>query len=124
MRMRMRFAVAAALCAAVSGGQAFAQPVAVSGGALPGDFNSDGYPDAVIGAAEANVDGVRWAGYMTTLNGSARGLTTSGGKLLSRANLPGDPLAAEAFGTGLGGSGDLDGDGFAAQVVNAQGIRT
>ncbi|MFF3216025.1 FG-GAP repeat protein [Streptomyces sp. NPDC002886] len=117
----MRFAVAAALCAAVSSGPDFAQPVAAPGGALPGDFNGDGYPDAVIGAAQAKVNGVQSAGYMTTLNGSARGLTTSGGKVVSRANVAGDPLTREAFGTLLGGSGDLHGDGFADQVVNAQG---
>ncbi|MCJ0871890.1 FG-GAP and VCBS repeat-containing protein [Streptomyces sp. AP-93] len=119
--MRVRCAVAAALCAAVSAGPAFAQPMAASGAVLPGDFNSDGYPDAVIGAADGTVNGVAGAGYMTTLNGSSRGLTTSGGKLLSRANLPGDPLPAERFGSGLGSSGDLNDDGYADQVVIAQG---
>ncbi|MGW0882377.1 FG-GAP and VCBS repeat-containing protein [Streptomyces sp. NPDC002671] len=119
--MRMRFTVAA-LCAAVATGTALAQPgAAATGTVLPGDYNNDGYPDAVIGAGLANVDGVTHAGYMTTLNGSAHGLTTSGGKLLSRASLPGDPLAGEGFGTDLGGSADLNGDGYADQVVVAQG---
>ncbi|MFJ7270804.1 FG-GAP repeat protein [Streptomyces sp. NPDC099050] len=76
----------------MSSGPAFAQPVAAPGAVLPGDVNGDGYPDAVIGAAQANVNGVGWAGYMTALNGSARGLTTTGGKLISRANVAGDPL--------------------------------
>ncbi len=59
---------------------------------------------------------------MTVLNGSARGLTTSGGKLLSRANLPGDPLSGGSFGSGMCGSGDLNDDGYADQVVIAQGF--
>ncbi|MFI9251134.1 integrin alpha [Streptomyces sp. NPDC053069] len=50
-----------------------ATPAAAVHGAVPGDFNGDGYRDAVLPAPEANVAGKAGAGAVVVLYGSKWG---------------------------------------------------
>ncbi|MHA4818529.1 FG-GAP repeat protein [Streptomyces aculeolatus] len=86
------------------------------------DFNGDGYRDLVVAAPSGTVDGVRRAGYVAVLYGSAGGLDTAERKVLSQstAGVPGTSEAGDAFGATLA-SADLDRDGYADLAVGVTG---
>ncbi|MFF4800079.1 integrin alpha [Streptomyces sp. NPDC001351] len=65
-------------------------------GAVPGDFNGDGYRDAVLPAPGANVSGKTAAGAVVVLYGSASGLSATHRKTITQ-NTPGVPGTSEAY---------------------------
>lgn len=86
------------------------------------DFNGDGYRDLVVAAPSGTVDGVKRAGYVAVLYGSAGGLDTAERKVLSQATagVPGSPEAGDAFGATVT-SADFDRDGYADLAVGSTG---
>ncbi|MFI7408540.1 FG-GAP and VCBS repeat-containing protein [Streptomyces sp. NPDC049627] len=109
------------LAAALTGGLLTALPAATASAApsgLSGDFNGDGYRDAVIGAPLAPVAGKSDAGYVAVMYGTASGLDTGKRQIISQATdgIPGVPENYDDFGDRLT-TGDLDGDGYTDIVV-------
>ncbi|MEU1408560.1 VCBS repeat-containing protein [Streptomyces sp. NPDC005728] len=97
-----------------------AVPAAAVHGAVPGDFNGDGYRDAVLPAPGANVAGKQGAGAVVVLYGSKSGLSTSRRATITQ-NTVGVPGAAEpndGFGAATA-TADLNRDGYADLVVSA-----
>ncbi|WP_151773104.1 FG-GAP-like repeat-containing protein [Streptomyces abyssomicinicus] len=95
-------------------------PAAAVHGAVPGDFNGDGYADAVLPAPGATVAGEEGAGAVVVLYGAAAGLSTSRRATVTQ-NSAGVPGAAE-FNDGFGSAtatADLNRDGYADLVVSA-----
>lgn len=97
-----------------------ATPAAAVHGAVPGDFNGDGYRDAVLPAPGANVVGKRGAGAVVVLYGSKSGLSTSRRTVLTQntAGVPGTAEPYDGFGTATA-TADLNRDGYADLVVSA-----
>ncbi|MCG7204336.1 FG-GAP repeat protein [Streptomyces arenae] len=95
-----------------------AVPAVALHGAVPGDFNGDGYRDAVLPAPGANVSGKQGAGAVVVLYGSASGLSTSRRKTITQntAGVPGVSEAGDAFGSATA-TADLNRDGYADLVV-------
>ncbi|MFF5185709.1 FG-GAP repeat protein [Streptomyces sp. NPDC000345] len=97
-----------------------AAPAVAVHGAVPGDFNGDGYRDAVLPAPGANVAGKAGAGAVAVLYGSKSGLSTSRRAIITQ-NTAGIPDTAEPH-DGFGGAtatADLNRDGYADLVVSA-----
>ncbi|MEU6354059.1 VCBS repeat-containing protein [Streptomyces sp. NPDC047072] len=93
-------------------------PASAVHGGVPGDFNGDGYRDAVLPAPGANVSGKEAAGAVVVLYGSSSGLSASRRKTITQ-NTAGVPGAAEkwdAFGAATA-TADLNRDGYADLVV-------
>lgn len=87
-----------------------------------GDTNNDGFSDVVVGAPGEAVDGKAFAGSVTVLLGSARGLTGSGARAIHE-NTEGVSGAAEAddsFGAAVDLT-DRNGDGRADLSVGVPG---
>ncbi|MCQ0024603.1 FG-GAP-like repeat-containing protein [Streptomyces somaliensis DSM 40738] len=123
MKSRPRRAAAAALCTAAVLGVTGLAPGAASAAPPPAggtraDFNGDGYADIAISAPAATVNGLKKAGAVTVLYGSADGYVTTNSATVSQAapGVPGDPTAERRWGH-LGGNGDLDGDGYDDLIV-------
>ncbi|MFF0167147.1 VCBS repeat-containing protein [Streptomyces prasinus] len=97
-----------------------ATPAAAMHGAVPGDFNGDGYRDAVLPAPGANVSGKRGAGAVVVLYGSKSGLSTSRRATITQntAGVPGTAEPDDGFG-GATATADLNRDGYADLVVSA-----
>ncbi|CAM5720338.1 hypothetical protein SCANM63S_05843 [Streptomyces canarius] len=111
----------ALLVAAVVGAPLLsATPAVAVHGAVPGDFNGDGYRDAVLPAPGANVAGKTGAGAVVVLYGSASGLSTSRRVTITQnsAGVPGAAEADDGFGSATA-TADLNRDGFADLVVSA-----
>lgn len=111
----------ALLVAAVVGAPLLsATPAVAVHGAVPGDFNGDGYRDAVLPAPGANVAGKTGAGAVVVLYGSASGLSTSRRVTITQnsAGVPGSAEPDDGFGTATA-TADLNRDGFADLVVSA-----
>ena len=97
-----------------------AAPAVAVHGAVPGDFNGDGYRDAVLPAPGANVSGKEGAGAVVELYGSKKGLSASRRAVVTQ-NSPGVPDTAEAgdaFGSATA-TADLNRDGYADLVVGS-----
>ncbi|MFI5549212.1 VCBS repeat-containing protein [Streptomyces sp. NPDC051738] len=97
-----------------------AVPAAAVHGAVPGDFNGDGYRDAVLPAPGANVSGKEAAGAVVVLYGSASGLSATGRKTLTQntSGVPGTAEAYDRFGSATA-TADLNRDGYADLVVTS-----
>ncbi|MFE6825105.1 FG-GAP repeat protein [Streptomyces sp. NPDC057690] len=97
-----------------------AVPAVAVHGAVPGDFNGDGYRDAVLPAPGANVAGRERAGAVVVLYGARTGLSAARRVLITQ-NTAGVPDTAEA-GDGFGSAtatADLNRDGYADLVVGS-----
>ncbi|MFF5306067.1 VCBS repeat-containing protein [Streptomyces sp. NPDC013161] len=118
---RGRWRAAAVVAAALVGGTLLpAAPAFAVHGAVPGDFNGDGYRDAVLPAPGATVAGKEEAGAVVVLYGSASGLSATRRKTITQ-NTPGVPSSSEAwdmFGSATA-TADLNRDGYADLVVSA-----
>ncbi|KUL33556.1 FG-GAP-like repeat-containing protein [Streptomyces regalis] len=116
-----RWGVAAFVAAGLTMGTLLpAVPAAAVHGGVPGDFNGDGYKDAVLPAPGANVSGKEAAGAVIVLYGSSSGLAASRRKTITQ-NTSGVPGAAEAydrFGAATA-TADLNRDGYADLVVGS-----
>ncbi|MFG3093090.1 VCBS repeat-containing protein [Streptomyces antibioticus] len=108
--------VAAAMGAALLS----AAPAVAVHGAVPGDFNGDGYRDAVLSASGANVAGKAGAGAVVVLYGSKSGLSASRRAIVTQntAGIPGTAEPYDGFG-GATATADLNRDGYADLVVSA-----
>ncbi|MDI6413583.1 FG-GAP and VCBS repeat-containing protein [Streptomyces albus] len=97
--------------AAVKGNAAAAKKV---------DFNGDGYADTVASAPGGTAGGVKGAGYVTVVYGSADGADTAQRQVISRATdgIPGDANEGEGWGRYLA-AGDFDGDGVTDLAVGS-----
>lgn len=84
-------------------GDGFANSVAAAG-----DVNGDGIPDFVVGAPQDDDNG--------SASGSARAFSGADGAILFTWHGDG---SSDQFGTGVGGAGDVDGDGRADLIVGA-----
>ncbi|MFJ9893944.1 VCBS repeat-containing protein [Streptomyces sp. NPDC091280] len=115
-----RWRAAAVVAAALVGGTLLpAAPALAVHGAVPGDFNGDGYRDAVLPAPGANVAGKEAAGAVVVLYGSSSGLSATHRKTITQ-NTAGVPDTAEAhdgFGS-VTATADLNRDGYADLVVS------
>ncbi|MEV0171821.1 VCBS repeat-containing protein [Streptomyces sp. NPDC050803] len=116
-RMRRTVVVAIALLA----GGVTALPVANATTTTPSvrqDFNGDGYEDLATGVPWGRVNGLRSAGYVAVVYGSANGLTSGTKKVYTQESpgIPGTVEAHDMFGAHLT-VGDLDADGYADLVV-------
>ncbi|MFE9623938.1 VCBS repeat-containing protein [Streptomyces sp. NPDC006527] len=110
---------AVVLLAALLGGSALsAVPAAAVHGAVPGDFNGDGYRDAVLPAPGADVAGKEAAGAVVVLYGSRKGVSATRRAVITQ-NTAGVPDTAEAFDWfGLTtATADLNRDGYADLLV-------
>ncbi|MPY30665.1 VCBS repeat-containing protein [Streptomyces adustus] len=89
-------------------------------GATPGDFNGDGYRDAVLPAPGADVAGRAGAGAVVVLYGSKSGLSAARRTTITQnsAGVPSSAEAGDAFGTATA-TADLNRDGYADLVVSA-----
>ncbi|MGW1728051.1 FG-GAP repeat protein [Streptomyces sp. NPDC002306] len=97
-----------------------AAPAAAVHGAVPGDFNGDGYRDAVLPAPGANIAGKAGAGAVVVLYGSKTGLSTSRRATITQntAGVPGTAESNDGFGAATA-TADLNRDGYADLVVSA-----
>ncbi|MET7489001.1 VCBS repeat-containing protein [Streptomyces sp. NPDC005538] len=110
----------AVVVAAVVGGSLLpAAPAFAVHGAVPGDFNGDGYRDAVLPAPGANVSGKEAAGAVVVLYGSKSGLSAAHRKTITQntAGVPGAAESNDRFGSATA-TADLNRDGYADLVVS------
>ncbi|MFD4564325.1 FG-GAP repeat protein [Streptomyces sp. NPDC058467] len=111
-------ATAAAAGTGLAPAAAAAAPTAA--GRISSDFNGDGRPDLAITAPTMTVEGLRQAGAVTVVYGSATGYDTAHSQIITQATdgVPGDPTAERRWGY-LGGNGDLNGDGYDDLLVRS-----
>jgi hypothetical protein len=95
-----------------------AAPAAAVHGAVPGDFNGDGYRDAVLPAPGADVAGAPYAGAVVVLYGSSSGYRPNRHQTITQASpgVPGTPEGWDRFGSATA-TADLNRDGYADLVV-------
>ncbi|MCX5255813.1 FG-GAP-like repeat-containing protein [Streptomyces canus] len=95
-----------------------ATPAAAVHGGVPGDFNGDGYKDAVLPAPGADVSGKEGAGAVVVLYGSKSGLSAGNRKTITQntSGVPGTAEKWDAFGATTS-TADLNRDGYADLVV-------
>ncbi|MEV6541003.1 VCBS repeat-containing protein [Streptomyces sp. NPDC051665] len=108
------------MAAVLAGGSLLpAAPAFAVHGAVPGDFNGDGYRDAVLPAPGANVAGKEAAGAVVILYGSSSGLSATHRKTITQntAGVPGTAEADDGFGSATA-TADLNRDGYADLVVS------
>jgi hypothetical protein len=92
----------------------------VRAGAIPTDFDADGFQDLAIGVSDEDVGATSAAGAVNVLYGTANGLAAGRNQLWTQ-NSRGVLDTSEAddqFGHGLA-TGDFDGDGFVDLAVGA-----
>jgi hypothetical protein len=81
-----------------------------------GDFNNNGFVDLAAGAPGETVGTVGFAGAVSVLNGSAAGLTRTGGQLFTQVG--GAAETDDEFGFALA-AGDFNNNGFADLAASA-----
>ncbi|MFJ8081740.1 VCBS repeat-containing protein [Streptomyces sp. NPDC096205] len=112
---------AAAFVAAglIAGTLAPAGPAAAIHGAVPGDFDGDGYRDVVLPIPGADIGQHTRAGAVVILYGSSAGVTTRSRRQViteDSPGIPGDVRDSDRFGTSTA-TADLNRDGYADLVV-------
>lgn len=118
---RGRWRAVAVVTAALVGGSLLpAAPAFAVHGAVPGDFNGDGYRDAVLPAPGADVAGKEGAGAVVILYGSKSGISAAHRKTITQntAGVPGTAETGDGFGSATA-TADLNRDGYADLVVSA-----
>jgi hypothetical protein len=85
-----------------------------------GDFNHNGVVDLAVGAPGEVVGSADHAGAVSVVQGSAGGLTTVGGRLLTQVGGAVEPF--DLFGVAVA-AGDFNGNGVADLAVGANGER-
>ncbi|MEU0028556.1 VCBS repeat-containing protein [Streptomyces sp. NPDC006335] len=116
-----RWSAAALVAASVTLGALLpVTPAAAVHGGVPGDFNGDGYKDAVLPAPGADVSGKEGAGAVVVLYGSSSGLAASRRKTITQntSGVPGTAERGDGFGTATA-TADLNRDGYADLVVGS-----
>ncbi|MET9735471.1 VCBS repeat-containing protein [Streptomyces sp. NPDC006458] len=105
----------------IAGTLAPAGPAASVHGAVPGDFNGDGYRDAVLPIPSAKVGNNVRGGAVVVLYGSANGVSAGSRRQVITEDSPGVPAQiAESSGFGQStATADLNRDGFADLVIGA-----
>ncbi|AIR99499.1 FG-GAP-like repeat-containing protein [Streptomyces glaucescens] len=122
--MRRGSAAVVAAAAVIAGTLLPAAPAAAVHGAVPGDFNGDGYRDLVLpvpGAAVEEYGNAPQAGAVVVLYGSANGVSAkSRRQTITEAtpSIPGHPFERDRFGTTTA-TADLNRDGYADLVVGS-----
>jgi len=122
--MRRGSAAAVVAASVIAGTLLPAVPAAAVHGAVPGDFNGDGYRDLVLPVPGADVTyfgNYEQAGAVVVLYGSANGVSaTSRRQTISEVtpNIPGRPFERDQFGTTTA-TADLNRDGYADLVVGS-----
>ena len=81
-----------------------------------GDLDDDGFEDLIAGAPWERVGTVALAGALSVIRGSAGGLTTAGGQLITQVG--GTLEVDDQFGAEVG-AGDFDNDGIADLAASA-----
>ncbi|MFD5713298.1 FG-GAP-like repeat-containing protein [Streptomyces pharetrae] len=117
--MRRGSAAAVAAAAVIAGTLLPAAPAAAVHGAVPGDFNGDGYRDLVLPVPGADVGWGDQAGAIVVVYGSAKGVSaTSRRQTITEDSpgVPGHPFDRDQFGTTTA-TADLNRDGYADLVV-------
>ncbi|MFE9565860.1 FG-GAP-like repeat-containing protein [Streptomyces sp. NPDC006487] len=118
--MRTRTLLTTAACTAAVLGlttltAATAAPAPGKAAAAPdtADFNGDGYPDLAIGAHTATVNGLKKAGALSVVYGSATGFQYDKASVISEATdgIPDDPRESGTW-SHVNGHGDFDHDGY------------
>lgn len=89
-----------------------------------GDFDNDGYDDLAIGALGEAVGTIGDAGAVMIEYGTAAGITSARGTLVTRNSdgLTFDPLEGDRFGHALA-CGDFDADGYDDLAIGVTGAR-
>ncbi|MBT2232076.1 FG-GAP-like repeat-containing protein [Nonomuraea sp. NEAU-A123] len=84
------------------------------------DFNGDGFEDYAISAPAGTVGHTLKAGYIAILYGAASGVDPARRRILhlDSANVPNDPVAADAFGARTA-AGDFNADGYTDLAVGS-----
>lgn len=116
-----RWSAAALVAASVTVGALLpVTPAAAVHGGVPGDFNGDGYKDAVLPAPGADVSGKQGAGAVVVLYGSKSGLSAGNRKTITQntAGVPGTAERGDGFGATTA-TADLNRDGYADLVVGS-----
>jgi hypothetical protein len=119
--MRRWSAAAVVAAAVIAGTLAPAGSAAAVHGAVPGDFNGDGYRDLVLPVPGATVQGAERAGAIVVVYGSSSGVSSASRRQTiseASAHVDGGANPDDAFGTSTA-TADLNRDGYADLVVGA-----
>ncbi|GAA2090962.1 FG-GAP-like repeat-containing protein [Streptomyces albiaxialis] len=98
---------------------------AAKAAAYKADFNGDGYADTVSAGSNGTVAGVKGAGYVTVVYGSAKGADPKHRQIITQKTswVPGDPEQGGGWG-GVLAARDFDGNGVTDLAVSAPGNDT
>ncbi|OSZ61431.1 hypothetical protein OQI_05405 [Streptomyces pharetrae CZA14] len=119
--MRRGSAAAVVAAAVIAGTMVPAMPAVAVHGAVPGDFDGDGYRDLVLPVPGATVLGYERAGAVVVVYGSSKGVSSASRRQTiteGSAGVEGGVGENDGFGTSTA-TADLNRDGYADLVVGA-----